>query len=49
MGMNKEIRGKVYSSGEASLSYLKKNYFDKFFYHIGPSRDFDLFSDFKKK
>ena len=48
MGMNKEIRDKVYSSGEASLSYLKKNYFDKFFYHIGPSRDFDLFSDFKK-
>src|SRR6056300_439025 len=48
MGMNKEIRDKVYSSGEASLIYLKKNYFDKFFYHIGPSRDFDLFSDFKK-
>ncbi|MDA8848494.1 TIGR01459 family HAD-type hydrolase [Candidatus Pelagibacter ubique] len=48
MGMNKEIREKVYSSGEASLIYLKKNYFDKFFYHIGPSRDFDLFSDFKK-
>ena len=48
MGMNKEIRDKVYSSGEASLSYLKKNYSDKFFYHIGPSRDFDLFSDFKK-
>ena len=24
MGMNKEIREKVYSSGEASLSYLKK-------------------------
>ena len=25
MGMNKEIRKKVYSSGEASLNYLKKN------------------------
>ena len=48
MGMNKEIREKVYSSGEASLSYLKKNYSDKLFYHIGPARDFDLFSDFKK-
>ena len=24
MGMNKEIREKVYSSGEAALSYLKK-------------------------
>ena len=48
MGMNKEIRGKVYSSGEASLSYLKKNYSNKSFYHIGPTRDFDLFLDFKK-
>ena len=48
MGMSKEIRDKVYSSGEASLSYLKKNYSNKLFYHIGPSRDFDLFSGFKK-
>jgi HAD superfamily hydrolase (TIGR01459 family) len=48
MGMSKEIRDKVYSSGEASLSYLKKNYSNKLFYHIGPSVDFDLFSDFKK-
>jgi HAD superfamily hydrolase (TIGR01459 family) len=48
MGMSKEISEKVYSSGEASLSYLKKNYSDKFFYHIGPSRDFDLFLDFEK-
>jgi len=48
MGMNKEMSDKVYSSGEASLSYLKKNYSNKKFYHIGPSRDFDLFLDFKK-
>jgi len=48
MGMNKEIRDKVYSSGEASLSYLKKKYYNKSFYHIGPTRDFDLFLDFKK-
>ena len=48
MGMSKEIRDKVYSSGEASLSYLKKNYSNKLFYHIGPTRDFDLFLDFKK-
>ena len=26
MGMNKEIREKVYSSGEAALSYLKKKF-----------------------
>ena len=48
MGMSKEIRDKVYSSGEASLGYLNKNYINKSFYHIGPTRDFDLFSDFKK-
>ena len=48
IGMNKEIRENVYSSGEAALSYLKKNLLDDKFYHLGPSRDFDLFLDFKK-
>jgi len=48
MGMNKEIREKVYSSGEAALSYLKKNLLDDKFYHLGPARDFDLFLNFKK-
>jgi HAD superfamily hydrolase (TIGR01459 family) len=48
IGMNKKIREKVYSSGEASLRYLKKNFLDKKFFHLGPSRDFDLFLDFKK-
>ena len=48
MGMNKEIRERVYSSGEAALSYLKKNLLDDKFYHLGPIRDFDLFINFKK-
>jgi len=48
MGMDKMIREKVYSSGEAALSYLKKNLLDDKFYHLGPARDFDLFLDFKK-
>jgi HAD superfamily hydrolase (TIGR01459 family) len=48
MGMEKTIRDKVYSSGEAALNYLKNNYLDKKFYHIGPPRDFDLFLDFEK-
>ena len=48
MGMNKEIREKVYSSGEAAVSYLKKKLLDDKFYHIGPIRDFDLFSNFKE-
>jgi len=47
LGMNKEIREKVYSSGEAALSYLKKNYLNKKFYHVGPTRDFDLFMEFE--
>ena len=48
MGMKKEIREKVYSSGEAALNYLKKNSLEEKFYHVGPPRDFDLFLDFKK-
>jgi len=48
MGMHEEIRKKVYSSGEAALNYLKKNFLGEKFYHIGPPRDFDLFLDFKK-
>ena len=48
MGMNKNILEKVYTSGQAALNYLKKNHLEESFYHIGPSRDFDLFLDFKK-
>ena len=49
MGMNKNMRENVYTSGEAALSYLKKNYQEQSFYHIGPPKDFDLFIDFKNK
>ena len=48
MGMNKKIRERVYSSGEAALNYLRKNFLEKKFYHVGPPKDFDLFLDFKK-
>jgi HAD superfamily hydrolase (TIGR01459 family) len=48
MGMDSKIREKVYSSGEAALSYLKKKYLNEKFFHIGPQKDFDLFSNFKK-
>ena len=47
MGMEKEIRDHVFTSGEAALNYLKKNFLNKTFYHIGPPRDFDLFKDFE--
>ena len=48
MGMEKEIREHVFTSGEAALNYLKKNLIDKTFFHVGPPRDFDLFKDFEK-
>ena len=48
LGMEKDIRDHVFTSGEAALIYLKKNLSDKKFFHIGPPRDFDLFKDFKK-
>jgi HAD superfamily hydrolase (TIGR01459 family) len=47
MSMDKEIRKKVYTSGEAALNYLKTNHLNEKFYHIGPPRDFDLFLDFE--
>ena len=48
MGLDAKIRDHVFTSGEAALNYLKKNFFYQKFYHIGPPRDFDLFIDFKK-
>ena len=48
MGMDEETRKHVFTSGEAALNYLKKNFFSKSFFHIGPPRDFDLFRDFEK-
>ena len=48
LGMEKEIRDHVFTSGEAALNYLKKNLKDKSFFHVGPPRDFDLFKDFEK-
>ena len=48
MGMDQQLRNHVFTSGEAALNYLTKNYLSKKFYHIGPPRDFDLFNLFKK-
>ena len=48
LGMEKEIRDHVFTSGEAALIYLKKNFLNKTFFHVGPPRDFDLFKDFEK-
>ena len=48
LGMEKEIRDHVFTSGEAALNYLKSNLSNNFFFHVGPPRDFDLFQNFKK-
>jgi len=48
MGLDKNIRDHVFSSGEVALKYLKNNLFSQKFYHIGPPRDFDLFIDFNE-
>lgn len=48
MGLDKTKSEKVYTSGEAALQYLKKEFSDKKFFHIGPPRDFDLFNLFEK-
>ena len=38
----------VFTSGEASLKYLINDLNGKKFFHIGPTRDFDLFKSFEK-
>lgn len=48
MGLNKNIQEKVYTSGQAALNYLNKNYLNEIFYHLGPPKDFDLFLNFTK-
>ena len=46
MGMDEKHRNCIFTSGEASLNYLKNKFKFRKFYHIGPPRDFDLFEDF---
>ncbi len=47
MGMDDDLRKHVFTSGEAAISYLNKNFLLQKFYHIGPPKDFDLFNLFK--
>ena len=48
MGLEEKFFIKVYTSGEAALDYLKTNFRNKTFFHIGPERDFGLFNSFIK-
>ena len=46
MGLKENFEN-VFTSGEAALKYLKSDLKNKKFFHIGPPRDYDLFSSFK--
>ena len=48
LGMEKELRDHVFTSGEAALLYLNNKLSGKTFFHVGPPRDFDLFKNFEK-
>ncbi len=48
IGLDQRYSEHVFTSGEAALDYLEKNFSSKKFFHIGPPRDFDLFNLFKK-
>jgi len=46
--MDKIYSKNIFTSGEAALKSLKQNIYGKFFYHLGPKRDKDLFEGFEK-
>ena len=48
MGLEQKFYSKVYTSGEAALSYLTSDFKNKTFFHLGPPRDFGLFNNFNK-
>ena len=48
LNMKKNFARKVFTSGEAALRTLKKNFYGKKFYHLGPSRDKSLFKSLEK-
>ena len=48
MGLEEKKCEKVSTSGEVALKYLKFQYKNLKFFHLGPLRDFDLFDTFKE-
>tara|TARA_Y100001970_G_C14192853_1_gene836355 strand:+ start:79 stop:894 length:816 start_codon:yes stop_codon:yes gene_type:complete len=47
IGLDNNKSNKVFTSGEATLDFFKKELKNMKFYHIGPSKDFDLFELYK--
>ena len=49
LNFKKDFHKNIFTSGDAALISIKLNYHGNNFFHIGPKRDFDLFSDFQEK
>ena len=47
--MDKIFAKNIFTSGEAALKSLQENIYGKYFYHLGPQRDKDLFEGFEEK
>ena len=47
LGMKENLLKNIMSSGEASMEALKKERFGKFFFHLGPNKDNEIFVDIK--
>ncbi len=47
IGLDNKKSNKVFTSGEATLGFFNKELKNMKFYHIGPSKDFDLFELYK--
>ena len=48
LGMRENIIKNIMSSGEASMKALEKERFGKLFFHLGPSKDSEIFINVKK-
>jgi len=48
LGMKKNLLKNIMSSGEASMEALKKEKFGKLFFHLGPNKDNEIFTNVKK-
>ena len=48
LGMKENLLKNIMSSGEASMEALKKEKFGKLFFHLGPSKDNEIFINIKK-
>ena len=48
LGFKTEYMANVYTSGDAALGALENNKLGKYFYHLGPEKDEDLFMKFIK-